>query len=414
MHGRTRLRTIASRILPCAALIGLVPSAARAASCTFDASAATVSVSVGSDTTTLSVSSGALMADGSQCGSATVTNTDTVDVSATAGTFVIDLSGGPFAPGQKEESSGQSEIEFTGDLGSGTLRIYGSDGADVIAAGTDGVNLNAAENSDDVDVTLTTVSMMVVSGGNGNDRLTWDGEEGTGSISTIGGGFDGGAGNDRLAGSAATDTIAGGAGVDTVDYSAATFSVYIPSLPKTTVTSTIGSDALTGIENAVGSPAGDYIYGGVAPNVLRGGGGNDVFRGGGGDDVIIGGPGSDRIDLSLAPKRVVVDLAGRTADGEGHYVLQSIEDVTGSRYGDRIEGTPGVNTIYGEAGSDVVDTGAGNDFIGGSDGGDTLKAGAGDDHVYGEAGPDTIDGGAGYDVCSGGSERNTIRNCELA
>ncbi len=132
-----------------------------------------------------------------------MTNTDTIDVSATAGTLVIDLSGGPFAPGQKAESSGQSEIEFTGNLGSGTLRIDGSDGADTIAAGTDGVNLNADENADDLDVTLTTVATMVVNGGNGNDRLTWDGREGTGSISTISGAFDGGDGNDLLAGSAA-------------------------------------------------------------------------------------------------------------------------------------------------------------------------------------------------------------------
>jgi Ca2+-binding RTX toxin-like protein len=410
MHARTRLRTIAWRILVCGALIGLVQTPARAASCTYDSSAATVSVSVGSDTTTLSVSSGNLMADGLQCGSATVTNTDTIHVSATGGTFVIDLSGGPFAPGQKEESSGQSEIEFTGALGSGTLRIEGSEGADMITAGTDGVNLNAAENPDDVDVTLTTVSMMVVNGGNGNDGLTWDGGEGTGSISTISAAFDGGTGNDRLAGSAATDMIAGGTGADTVDYSAATISVYIPSLPKMTVTSTIGSDTLTGIENAIGSPAGDYIYGGADPNVLRGGGGNDVFRGGGGDDMIIGGPGSDRIELSRSPKWVVVDLAGGTADGEGHDVLDKIENATGSRYGDRIKGTPGANGIYGEAGSDVVVSGAGNDFL---DGGDTLKAGVGDDQVYGGAGPDTIDGGAGFDSCLGGTEHNTIRNCEV-
>ena len=412
MHARARLRTFAWRILPCAALIGLVPSAARAASCTFDPSTATVSVSVGSDTTTLSVLSGNLMADGSQCGSATVTNTDTIEVSATGGTLVIDLSGGPFAPGQTQESSGQSEIEFTGNLGSGTLRIDGSDGADTIAAGTDGVNLNADENADDVDVTLTTVSMMVVNGGSGNDKLIWDGQEGTGSISTISGAFDGGDGNDLLAGSAADDTIAGGPGTDTVDYSAATISVYILSLPNTTVTSTIGSDALAGIENAIGSPAGDYLYGGVAPNVPRGGGGNDVFRGRGGDDVIVGGPGIDGIDLSGSPKRVVVDLARGTADGEGHDLLQKIENATGSKYGDRIKGTPGANGLYGGAGADVLVSGAGNDFLDGGDGGDTLKAGAGDDQVYGGTGSDTIDGGTGYDSCLGG-EPNRVRNCEV-
>jgi hypothetical protein len=141
MRAPRRLLRIAWRILPCVALIGLVPSAAHAATCTFDWSTATVSVSVGTETTMLSVSGGNLMADGSQCGTATVTNTDTIDVSATGGTLVIDLSGRPFAPGQKAESSGQSEIEFTGNLGSGILRIDGSPGPDTIAAGTDGVNL---------------------------------------------------------------------------------------------------------------------------------------------------------------------------------------------------------------------------------------------------------------------------------
>jgi hypothetical protein len=112
MHAPARLRKVAWPILPCVALIGLVPSAANAATCTFDSSTATVSVSVGTETTTLSVSAGNVMDDGSQCGTATVTNTDTIDVSATAGTLVIDLTGGPFAPGQKAEASGQSEIEF--------------------------------------------------------------------------------------------------------------------------------------------------------------------------------------------------------------------------------------------------------------------------------------------------------------
>jgi Ca2+-binding RTX toxin-like protein len=412
MHAPVHPRTLAWRVLLCGTLIGLVPSAARAATCTYNSSSATVSVSVGSGTTTLSVSGGNIMADGSGCGGATVTSTDTIDVSATGGTLVIDLSGGPFAPGQKAESSGASEIEFTANLGGGTLGIQGSDGPDTIAAGSDGVNLNAEENADDVDVTLTTVASMVGNGGNGNDRLTWDGREGTGSISTIRGEFDGGDGNDLLAGSGVTDTIAGGTGTDTVDYSAATISVYIRSLPNSTVTSTTGSDELTGIENAIGSPAGDYLYGGAARNVLRGGGGHDVFRGRGGDDLIVGGPGSDRIDLSRSPKRLVVDLARGKADGEGHDTLRKIENVIGSKYGDRIKGTRGANSIDGLAGADLIVSGAGNDLLRAGDGGDTLKAGAGDDQAYGDAGRDAIDGGTGYDVCSDGAD-TAFRNCEI-
>jgi len=137
-----------------------------------------------------------------------------------------------------------------------------------------------------------------------------------------------------------------------------------------------------------------------------------VFRGRGGDDVIVGGPGIDGIDLSRSSKRVVVDLARGTADGEGHDVLHKIENATGSQYGDRIKGTPGANGLYGGAGADVLISGAGNDFLDGGDGGDTLNAGTGDDQVYGGTGSDTIDGGPGYDSCLGG-EPNRVRNCEV-
>ena len=128
--------------------------------------------------------------------------------------------------------------------------------------------------------------------------------------------------------------------------------------------------------------------------------------------MIIGGPGSDRIDLSRSPKRVVVHLAGGTADGEGHDVLDKIENATGSRYGDRIKGTPAPNGLYGGAGAEVLISGGGNDFLDGGDGGDTLNAGAGDDQVYAGPGTDTIDGGPGFDSCLGG-EPNRVRNCEV-
>src|SRR5207247_9798398 len=145
----------------------------------------------------------------------------------------------------------------------------------------------------------------------------------------------------------------------------------------------------------------------AVPNVLRGGGGNDVVRGRGGDGLIVGGPGIDGIDLSRSPKRVVVDLARGRADGEGHDVLQKIENATGSKYGDRIKGTPAPNGLYGGAGADVLLSGAGKDFLDGGDGGDTLNAGAGDDQVYAGSGTDTIDGGPGCDACASGEAGRT-------
>ena len=74
--------------------------------------------------------------------------------------------------------------------------------------------------------------------------------------------------------------------------------------------------------------------------------------------------------------------------------LSSIENVTGSNYGDKLVGNAANNVLSGLAG---------NDQLNGAGGNDTLIGGTGDDHINGGSGNDVIRGGTGRDFLRGGS-----------
>ena len=112
--------------------------------------------------------------------------------------LVIDLGGGPFAPGATDEPGSSDEIEIDVDMAGTFLSlivVIGSDEDDDLVAGTDGVfpagvpsiNLNAAEQTDDADLHILTTSPLaeipavVLDGGAGDDALSLAGGEGTGS-----------------------------------------------------------------------------------------------------------------------------------------------------------------------------------------------------------------------------------------
>src|SRR5262249_52277246 len=98
------------------------------ATCTFDAGAAKVTVTVTNNSSSIEIADivrqgDAIVMNASPCGAATVNNTDTIEVKpANNGvqSVFVDESGGPFAPGKTAEASGVSEIEFTVDLGTGS------------------------------------------------------------------------------------------------------------------------------------------------------------------------------------------------------------------------------------------------------------------------------------------------------
>jgi Ca2+-binding RTX toxin-like protein len=131
-------------------------------------------------------------------------------------------------------------------------------------------------------------------------------------------------------------------------------------------------------------------------DTLDGKSGNDVLIGLGGADRLIGGTGRDTADYGAAATGVTVDLgSGGVAGDAAGDSLDSIENVTGSRFDDLIAGSALRNTLDG---------GAGNDWLSGGDGKDVLIGGLG---------ADRLDGGSRSDVASYAASGNAV-NVNLA
>jgi Ca2+-binding RTX toxin-like protein len=311
---------------------------------------------------TLSISSGSILLDGTTCGA--LATTDSIVVNGTGSLTIV----GDFVPGQTPEPGGTSEIEFainndiiTFDLGAGAdAAIIGTTGADLYADGDQDVVLSGSQ------------TQITFKGGAGNDTL--DASAATGPIYLYGnGGVDhliGGAGADFLYGANDADTLEGGDGADLLD-------------------------------------------GGPGNDVERGGAGNDVFKEGAtanGADVLDGGANLDILDYGLRSGAVTVTIGDATAnDGEPgeNDAPAAIERVTGGA---------GADTITGSSPGNILRGGQGNDILRGGGGPDTLYGDGGDDYLDGETGGDTMYGGGGSDtlvgdaaaidsfVCQGGND----------
>ncbi|MFS2020017.1 hypothetical protein ACEN88_25975 [Massilia sp. CT11-108] len=270
-----------------------------------------------------------------------------------------------------------------------------------------------------------------ISGDAGNDWL----DGGNGADSMVGGlGFD------QLTGGAGNDTLDGGADRDRVNYNneypgtGLTGKGVAVNLVTGVATDNWGNtDKLVSIEDVSGSRYADTLTGNAADNSLNGDDGNDTISGdagsdwldggaggdsllgglgmdqlsgGAGNDTIDGGADRDRVTYfndfgAIAPtgKGVIVNLAtGSATDNWGNTdKLVSIEDVSGSRYGDVLTGDANDNSFYGDDGNDTLTGGAGNDWLDAGAGNDSLLGGIGTDQLSGGAGNDTIDGGDGRD-----------------
>ena len=210
--------------------------------------------------------------------------------------------------------------------------------------------------------------------------------------------IEGRAGDDEIDGGSGHDTMWGGAGTDTISWADA-------AGPVTASMDGQANDGVAGENDYVpsdfevlrGGQFADTLYGkGAASETLLGGGGADNLQGGGGDDVLRGEAGNDALHLSAGS--TVLD-GGADSDslsfasaGQPAYVYQdglandgfagkdnvtSVENLTGTSYGDDLEGTPG------------------DDVIKGGGGGDKITPMFGDDTVHGGAGPDNLSGGPG-------------------
>ncbi|MFL5054318.1 MAG: beta strand repeat-containing protein [Microvirga sp.] len=111
-----------------------------------------------------------------------------------------------------------------------------------------------------------------------------------------------------------SDQIFGGLGSDTVSYATSSRGVLINLAGQVTADG-INTDALSSIENAVGSRLSDTVLGSATGNVLDGGAGADLLTGSGGDDTFVFRRGQANGDT-------VTDFAGNGA-GAGD-VLQFV------------------------------------------------------------------------------------------
>jgi virginiamycin B lyase len=254
---------------------------------------------------------GLILLNGVWCG-ATVTTTDTIHVTSpgaaeSAFRLVIDLRGGPFAPGATDEPGTSDEIEINVDMAGTFLSrivVIGSDEADHIVAGTDGafpagtpsINLNAAEPTADADVQILTTSPIAeipaieLYGGAGDDVLSLAGGEGTGSYAYPAIGYlFGGPGNDVLRGGHEWASLDGGDGNDIL----------------------------------MAGPSGDTLEGGPGNDQLVGNGGNDTIfaSSDGAVDSVVCGTGADTVtadtDDEIGSDCEYVTRVGGTGGGGG-------------------------------------------------------------------------------------------------
>jgi Ca2+-binding RTX toxin-like protein len=239
----------------------------------------------------------------------------------------------------------------------------------------------------------------------------------------------GGAGNDYVEGGGGTvDILIGAGGVDTVGYAGSQGAVRID---LGGFASAAGGDAegdilVWGFENAVGSGFDDSLAGDGGRNILAGLAGNDALAGGGGDDILLGGAGADTLDggdgidtasYALSDTGVIAGLfSGIGGIPDEVDTLVAIENLVGSDHADALYGDAGDNRIDGGAGDDVIggeedivgEPGRGQDLLIGGDGNDTIQGNAGRDQIHGDAGDDFLDGGEDADTIYGGAGDDLI------
>jgi len=271
-----------------------------------------------------------------------------------------------------------TRIEFTG-ASAGVAVWLGMRGTETTAEflditgvdfGPTGIAVGTPGRAFDGDGGTDTISYIDLVRGSAHDDILVGG----GDSRAYGGGrfeaFEGGAGNDLIAGGLhenAGDT-------DRVDYSNDPGSVYVDLRLGYAFDGYGGTDTLHEINDVRGSNFGDVLIGG---NIFDNDFG-EVFEGMGGDDVIDGGTGLDFVSFQAAPialgaAGVTVNLVTGVSSGAGVGVdsFINIEGVRGSDGNDIITGgsssyqvnLQSYESFRPNGGADTVDGGAGIDRI---------------------------------------------------
>lgn len=179
-------------------------------------------------------------------------------------------------------------------------------------------------------------------------------------------------GNDTFHGGGGNDTYLGLNGSDTVSYKFATAAVTVDlTKPSKNKGDALG-DVFNSIENVAGSSFNDTLTGDAGDNILEGGLGADKLT---------GGAGIDTASYENATVGVLVNLLKpnmNTGEAQGDK-YSSIENLTGSAFGDALTAGNAGHTLNGLGGNDFLIGGKKSDvLIGGSDN-DAMAGGLGND-----------------------------------
>lgn len=310
-------------------------------------------------------------------------------------------------------------------LSGSTLRITGTDNADIISVGqinptTLVVNFNGASSTFDP----SQVTAISIKAQGGNDTIT------IGSTVSLPATVDAGAGNDLISAGAGNETLAGGTGDDTYVFgnAAAAQTITVVELAgqgsetlnfasvTTAITANLTSDAALAVmtnrtiqtgaagqaanfENITGGSAGDTLTGNDADNILVGLGGADALSGGNGNDGLTGGAANDTLNGGAGNDSYF--FVTNAASGS-----DTIADSTGIDTTDFTGSTNAVVLNLGLTTAQVVNSNLTltlnsatsiENLYGGSDN-DTLTGNTLDNVIQGGAGSDTMAGGAGGDT----------------
>ncbi len=126
-------------------------------------------------------------------------------------------------------------------------------------------------------------------------------------------------------------------------------------------------------------------------------------------NIVLGGSGNDRTltITARAKKNGTATITLNLSDGKVT-VPVVVTVIVGTAKDETINGTSGIDMIFGLGGRNALNGNAGNDLLCGGNGNDTLSGGDGNDIIDGENGDDTLNGGAGNDILRGSSGNDTL------